>query len=589
MQKQKTRKKGLMRLLEIAGTKKWLLVISGFLAVLHSVMALVPYILVYYVIKELTSPHMSFDLIWQYMGWAVGAAVISYALLYASGMASHVAAFNILYELRKNLAEKISRLSIGFINQKSSGAIKKIISTDIERIENFVAHQISDFIKGLVIPIITLIYLIILDWRMGLISLIPFTLVIIMIPYAFINKKIKELTKECLDSQENMNGVIVEYVRAMPVVKIFNQTVDAFEGYRNSVMGFRDHVINYMKSTTPPYAVIMSFMSNNLLPILALGSWLYFDNRLELSTFLLFLILGVGYIKPLFVLSNLGGQLYLIVQGMGRIDEILFAKEIPQEEVEANIDHNSVSFNNVTFSYENGVKALNNVSFEIPEGSTTAFVGPSGAGKSTAAQLIARFWDVNDGEITIGGVDIKNIPIKQLYEKVSFVFQDAFLFQDTVYENIRMGMDVSKEQIIAAAKVAQCHEFIEKLPLGYETRIGEGGIHFSGGEQQRIMLARVILKNSPIIILDEATAFADPDNEAKIQKAFGEIMKGKTVIVIAHRLSTITNCDQIIVFEDALINNIGTHKQLLEKSPLYKNMWKAHIQAKDFELGGDVI
>lgn len=580
----KGRKKGLSRLLEIAGGKKKLLALSVILAALSSLLTLIPYILVYFIIKELTAPVVREDLIWKYIGWAAGAAVLCYLLLYASGIASHVAAFNILYELRKALADKISHLPLGFIQQRSIGAIKKILTDDVERIESFIAHQIPDFVKGMILPFLTIVYLFTVDWRLAAASLIPFVLVVILIPYSLIRKENKQLMKEYMDSQEKMNEVIIEFVRAMPVVKIFNQSVDAYERYRESVISFCDRVLYYLKKNMPANAVMISFISNNLLPVLAVGIWLYFEQKLELSTLLLFFILGVGYVKPLFALSTLGSQLYLVIQGVARMDEIFYAEEIPVTSTGEKPRDASIRFKDVSFRYQDSVTALDQVSFDIPAGSVTAFVGPSGAGKSTAAQLIARFWDVQEGQILIGGVDIRNIPMEKLYQMVSFVFQDSFLFHDTIYENIRMGMNVPREKVVAAAKAAQCHEFIERLPDGYDTRIGEGGVHLSGGEAQRIMLARVMLKNTPIIVLDEATAFADPDNEAKIQQAFSELMKGKTVIVIAHRLSTITNCDQIIVFHDSKVEAVGTHDELLNQSLLYKRMWQAHSRAKTFEL-----
>jgi ATP-binding cassette subfamily B protein IrtA len=584
---QPKRKTGLPRLLQLAGTMKPLLMLSAVLAVGNALLTLVPYLLVYWIIMELTAPAFNQTLVWQYLVWAAGAAILGYVFMYASSMASHVAAFNILYALRKKLAEKISRLPLGFVNRKSSGAVKKILSDDVERIEGFVAHHLPDFIKGVALPFITLIVLFVMDWRLALASLIPFALVLIIFPYFFINKKNKQRMKEYLDHQEKMSAVIVEYVRAMPVVKIFNQTTEAFGEYRESVLGFRDRVKSYMRSQAPPYAIIISFVSNNLLPVLAIGLWLYFDGSVELAVLLFFFILGVGYVKPLFALANIGSQLYLVVQGVGRMDEILYAEEVVEPEKPQTPDKYDVVFDQVTFAYdEQGLPALDQVSFTVPQGSVTAFVGPSGAGKSTAAQLLARFWDVQQGSIRIGGVDLREMSVEQLYRTVSFVFQDAFLFQDTIYENIRMGLDVTRDEVMAAAKAAQCHDLIMQLPEGYETRVGERGTHFSGGEQQRIMLARAVLRDAPILILDEATAFADPDNEAKIQAAFSALMKDKTVIVIAHRLSTIIDSDRIILFDDGKVQQIGTHDQLLETSSLYARMWDAHQRAKSFRLEG---
>ena len=581
---EKKPKNGIIRLLQIAGKRKYHLAVSGLLAVLHAALALVPYILVYYIIKELVHLPLNSALIKQYLLWAVVAAIGSYALLYASGMASHVAAFNILYVLRKQTAAKLGRLHLGFINSYSSGALKKIVTDDIERIESFIAHQIPDFVKGSTLPVVTIIYLFYVDWRLAAISFIPLLVLAVWMPMVFSSPYTKEMMKKYHQAQEDMNTGIVEFVRAMPVMKIFGQTADGFHQYSGTVNGYADMSDQWLQKSAPPFAVFMSFMSNATLPILALGTYLYLQNGISLSTFILFLILGVGYIKPVFALSNMGMQLTLINRGVQRMDEIL---QQPEQTDQANLpdfQDFSIEFKEVGFSYTDQSKVLDQVSFTIPEGSITAFVGPSGAGKSTAAQLVARFWDIQEGEIMIGGIPIHTIPVEVLMQKVSFVFQDSFMFQETIYENIRMGMDKSEAEITEAAQAAQCHRFINQLPRGYQTKFGEDGVHLSGGEQQRIQLARALLKNAPILILDEATAFSDPENEYLIQQAFGRLIQEKTVIVIAHRLSTITDADQVILFDKGSIVAKGTHHEILARSKRYSRMWNAHVRAKEFEI-----
>lgn len=577
----KKRKKGFSRLLQIAGKKKWLLTASSILAVIHSILSIIPYILVYYILSELLKQQLNQDEIWSLIIYSVLSVATAALVMYVSIVLSHIAAFNILYELRRKLSEKISKLPLGFLNQKSSGALKKIISDDIEKIELFIAHQLPDLIKGISLPVLVLIYLFTQNWILAVVSLIPVPVGMGLIIYSFKVYGEKE-RKQYFDSQEEMNGIIVEYIRGIPVVKIFNQTVESYKKYSETIFRFRDFVNDWIKRTSLPFSIWMSFMSNSLVLILSVGLYLYFGNSTTLPVLLLFFILGVGYLKPLFVLSNIGSQMYLISEGVDRIDKILYHPELPETEKSVKVSEFDIEFKNVSFAYDEKNNVLTDINIKIPQKSITALVGPSGAGKTTIARLIPRFWDVTSGAISIGGINIKSLKTDDLMEYVSFVFQENFMFQETIYENIRMGMDKTPEEIYAAAIAAQCHEFIINLPEKYNTKFGESGIHLSGGEQQRIQLARAILKDAPIIILDEATAFADPENELKIQQAFSKLIKDKTVIIIAHRLSTITDSEQIIVFDKGKINSAGTHKDLLEKSELYKNMWMAHTQAENF-------
>lgn len=583
MEENKKQKNGIARLLEIAGRKKGLLFLSGFLAVVHAILSLVPYILVFYIIKELTKETVDFSATRMYLMYAVIAAVVSMAMLYASGMASHIAAFNILYELRKFVADKVGKLPMGYLNNRNSGALKKILSDDVERIENFIAHQIPDFVKGIALPVITIIYLFTQDWRLAVVSLFPLLLLAVLIPVMYGGKN-KVMIQQYHQSLEDVNAGIVEYVRAMPVMKIFGQSAETFDKYGATVHRFSGFVVEWIKRETRIFSVFMSFISNATLPVLALGLYLYFQNGVTLATLLLFLILGVGYIKPLFALSNMSMQLSVISHGVQQMDDLL-RQDILEENTHIKQPENyGIRFENVDFAYEGDNWVLNNISFDIKEKSITALVGVSGAGKSTVGQLLARFWDVSKGSIKIGGIDIKEYPTEQLMQMVSFVFQDSFMFQQTMYENIKMGMDKSREEVENAAKAAQIHDLILSLPNGYDTLFGQSGVHLSGGEQQRFQLARAILKNAPILILDEATAFADPENEHKIQEAFSELIKDKTVIIIAHRLSTITEADKIILFDKGRISAQGKHNELLQNSELYGRMWNAHTRAKEFVI-----
>jgi len=571
------------RLLQIAGQRKGLLFTSCILAVLHSVLSLVPYALVFYIIKELTKRVPDFSLTYSYVSYAIGPILISMLAFFLSGVLSHIAAFNILYGLRKTLTNKVGVLPMGYLSYRNSGAFKKIISDDVERIETFVAHQIPDFVKAVALPLLTISYLFKEDWRLALISCLPLVVLALIMPL-MLGKKNQHLTEKYHHSLEELSSGIVEYVRAMPVMKIFQQSAETFEKYGKKVYTFHRFVSDWIRHSSAPFAILMSFASNAMLPVLALGLYLYFRQGVSLPTLLLFLILGTGYMRPLFVMSNMVMQLQLIEQGVQQIDAILTQPILPEGKTSEQPQNHDICFDQVSFAYEADRYVLEDISFTAKEGTITALVGPSGAGKSTVGQLLSRFWDVTKGRITIGGIDIREFPTEVLMRQVSFVFQDSFMFQQTMYENIRMGMDKTQDEVIAAAKAAQLHDFIMSLPQGYETRFGQSGVHLSGGEQQRFQLARAILKDAPILVLDEATAFADPENEHKIQEAFAQLIRGKTVLVIAHRLSTITTADQIIVFEKGHINAIGTHSELLEHSPLYKRMWDAHNRAKEWKL-----
>ncbi|MGJ1434213.1 ABC transporter ATP-binding protein [Sphingobacterium spiritivorum] len=579
----KAKKKGIVRLLEIAGKEKKLLIISGLLAILHALLSLVPYVLVFYIVRELTKDTVDFGSSGQYIRYAILTAVLSMAVLYISVIISHLAAFNILFELRKFMIAKIGKLPIGYLFNRSSGALRKILADDVERIETFIAHQIPDFVKGVTLPVVTILFLFTQDWRLALVSFIPLIILAIWIPRAYGGQN-KELIRNYHQSLEDMNAGIVEYVGAIPVMKIFGTSAETFEKYGNTVRRFNAFVGEWIKSSTPAFAVFISFVSNAMLPVLIAGLYLYFNHGVTLATLLLFLILGTGYIKPLFVLNNMGMQLSVINRGVEQLDELLDEDGLPENDVKQSPQTFELEFEHVSFAYDNKIPVLKDISFKIPENAVVALVGPSGAGKSTVGQLIARFWDIHSGSIRIGGINIKEYPTTQLMELVSFVFQDSFMFQQSMYENIRMGMDKTREEVMQAAKAAQIHEEILSLPEGYDTLFGQDGVHLSGGEQQRIQLARAILKNAPVLILDEATAFADPESEYKIQQAFSELIKDKTVLIIAHRLSTITDVDSILVFDKGNLTAEGTHEVLLQESELYQRMWSAHTRAREFVM-----
>jgi len=579
----KAKKSGILRLLELAGTRKKTLYLSGFFAIIYAVISMIPYILILFIVRELTQDSPNFGDIHTYLLYSWIALWVGILFLFTSSMLSHISAFGILFELRSTLSEKVGAMSMGSIGEKSSGVFKKILYDDVERIELFIAHQIPDFVKAIFLPIFTVIFLFTQDWRLALVSFFPFLILAIWLPILY-RKDQRELINQYHQSHEDMNAGIVEYVRAIPVMKIFGQNAETFEKYGNTVKNFHRFVVQWVSTQSGAFAVFMSFVSNCTLPILALGLYLYFWNGVTLSTLLVFLILWTGYMKHLFALSNMGMQLSMIDRWVQQIDALLETPILPESITPKTPKDFSLSFEDVSFSYDGRSETLKDISFCVPENSITALVGPSGAGKSTVWQLVARFYDVEDGSIQIGGVDIRDIPQAELMKMVSFVFQENFMFSKTLRDNISMGMNVTQEEIEQAAKKAQIHELITSLPDGYDTRFWEAGTHLSGGQEQRFQIARAIVKNAPILVLDEATAFCDPENEYLIQQALGELLHKKTVIIIAHRLSTITDVDQILVFDAGKISAKGTHTDLLSKSPLYKRMWDAHKRAGEFVI-----
>lgn len=570
--------------MELSGQKKGLLLVSSALAAIHALLTMIPYILIFYILKELLNGRIDETEIAPWLIWGFLAVILSGIAMYASAMASHIAAFNILYKLRLAITDKLGRLPMGYLGARSSGALKKIIADDVERIELFIAHSLPDTVRAVFLPFFILGYLFVMDYRLALISLLPLIALLVVFYTILGSRDGKTRAKKYHNSLEEMNAGIVEFVRAMPVMKIFGQTASAFARYSDTVKEYDHHMRGWTQLMAAPWGMIISFLSNALLPVLAFGLYLYFDGTLELPVFFLFLILGVGYIRPLFKLTTMTFEITMINRGVKRMDEILFEIE-EQKSGQTPIPQDfSLEFHNARFSYVHGIDVIKDLCFSVPQGTITALVGPSGSGKSTAGQLIARFYDLKSGSITIGGVNIKAFPIHDLMANVGFVFQDNMMFHQSIHDNILMGMEKTQKEVIAAAKAARCHDFIMRLPNGYETRIGDKGVHLSGGEQQRIQLARVILKDAPILILDEATAFSDPENEHLIMTAISELIQNKTVIIIAHRLSSITAVDQIVLLDDGYLQAVGTHDELLKGSKLYLKMWHAHKRAREFEI-----
>ena len=587
------KKTGIARLLEIAGEKRGLLVLSGIFSVLSALAQLVPFAAIYFIVEELlknaANPGLVDKSLIQFWGlWALISLVASLVFLYASTMASHVSAFRILYGLRLGLAEHLAKLPMGYHTRQSTGTIKKILEFSVEKIESFIAHQLPDFIAAAVTPVVMLTVMFSLDWRLALSCAVPIVAAFLLQMLSFLGKKGREDSRRYNDALEEMNATGVEYVRGMPAVKVFGMTVSSFLKFHNTIENYRVCAMNISRTYKSPYAVFFVLLSSLLSFILPVGVFILSgqpDNQAFALMLLLFLVLGPGLSLPVLKLLYLGGNLRQVSEGVERVDGIFAMQPVAQPETPGVPENYTVEFDTVRFSYDEQdaatrVDALTGVSFTAREKEMTALVGPSGSGKSTIANLIPRFWDVASGAIRIGGVDIRDMDTEKLMDAVSFVFQDVHLFYDTIEENIRMGRtDATKAQIVEAAKKACCHEFIKNLPQGYQTKIGEGGTYLSGGEAQRVSIARALLKDSPILVLDEATSFADPENEAKIQQGLSELIRGKTVIIIAHRLSTIREADQILVINEGQIVQRGRHDALAGQEGLYRRMWEAHIDA----------
>ena len=588
------RKTGLARLIEIAGTKRRLLIGAMLLAVITAIVQFVPIIAVYNILIELAEHALDPSLIdkayiwlWSYI--ALGAFFAFGVLTFASLMLSHIAAFNILYEIRMQLVQKMVRLPLGFFSRRASGELKKIMSDDVERIELFIAHHIPDIVTAVLFPLILVSYMFAVDWRLAIVVLAVLAMAFYVMGRMYTGKKIREVSKRYVETLGRMNASIVEYIRGIQVVKTFTESTNAYRKLNDDIKEYRKFANEVNVQYQPTYVGFLTILSSALLFIIPVAVWLFVGSA-SYATFvpvlLMFLFFGVAVFFPVLKLLWIGSFLNQNNMGVQKIDDILYMDEIEEPDIPRHPKDASVEFRNVSFAYDT-TPILKAISFISHPGTITALVGPSGAGKSTVAMLAARFWDVQSGEILIGGVPVKEIPTSVLMDNVAFVFQDNMLFFDTIEENIRMGNKTATfEEVARAACAAQCHEFIESLPNGYQTLVGEGGIYLSGGEAQRIALARAILKDSPIILLDEATAFADPENEGKILAAFSHLIKGKTVLVIAHRLSTITNADRILYVDKGVIAEQGTHEQLLALKGEYARMWETYNRAKRWTIGG---
>lgn len=593
MAEQKT-SKPTKRLFEYAENYKYLTIASWVLATVSAFIALVPFYYIWRLIKEVIRVSPDFDRAQNLSayGWcAVGSAVLA-MLIYMGGLiCSHLAAFHVQATMRSRLMRHIMSLPLGSMDEDGSGKVRKIINESSAATETYLAHQLPDKCVATATPIGLVVLLLVFDWRLGLLSLIPVVLGFAIMS-TMMGANMKKKMEEYQNALEEMSSEAVEYVRGIPVVKTFGQSVFSFKRFRDSIKKYEKWTIAYTKDLRVPMMGLTTAINSVFAILIAATFWLGGVKSGSVDgTFLLNLMFYI-IITPIITVTMTkmmyaGENVMIVEDALNRIDGLLEKKPLPQSVNPEKPQDASISFKNVSYRYDGASDdAIHNISLDIKSGEHIAFVGPSGGGKSTLAKLIARFADVNSGFIEIGGVNVKNIKASDLMNTVSFVFQDSELLKMSIFDNVRMGnKNAMREEVIEALHNAQCDDIIEKLPGGIDTVIGSKGTYLSGGETQRIAIARAMLKNAPILILDEATAFADPDNEAKVQAAFSKLSEGKTVIMIAHRLSSVTEVDRIYVLKNGQICQSGTHENLLSQDGLYAHMWKEFNKSVSWKVG----
>ncbi len=573
------RQSDLSRLLETAGSHRYLIYASWILSTVSALTALAPYYFIWKVMKEVleTAPDFGKAENLMHNGWMAVLSAAAALLIYIAGlMCSHMGAFRIATNLRLQIIGHIVKLSSGDLDKFGSGRLRKIVNESSAATETYLAHQLPDRYNAIVTSCGLLALLLVFDWRLGLLSLVP-VLLGFLIMMSMTGREMKRKMKEYQNALDDMSNEAVEYVRGIPVVKTFGQTIFSFKKFKESIDRYGKWVIAYTEQMRIP--MILYTAAVNGVFVLLIAGGLFFTRHGVDGEFLLNLVfyiiitpvISVTLTRIMFQSENA----MIVGDALQRIDSILTLKPLKEAENPCHPQDSSVEFDDVCFSYDGEKNVLKNISLVIPAGQTVAFVGPSGGGKTTLASMISRFYDPESGTVRIGGVNVRNIPKEELMNTVSFVFQNSRLIKASVLDNVRMGKpDATREEVMAALENAQCQDIIEKLPEGVDTVIGAKGVYLSGGERQRIAIARVMLKDTPIIILDEATAFADPDNETKVQAAFSKLSQGKTVIMIAHRLTTVTGADTICVIQDGRIVESGSSRELMKRDGLFARMWR---------------
>ena len=583
----------LSRLLTIAGSYRYLTYASWILSAISALIALVPYYFIWQVMREVleVAPDFSRAQNLTYNGWmAVMFAVIAVLVYIAGLMCSHLGAFRIATNLRLQSMNHIVKLPLGFAEHFGSGKLRKIVNESSAATETYLAHQLPDRANALATPCGLLVLLFVFDWRLGLLSLAP-VLLGFLIMMAMTGKEMQQKMKEYQNALDDMSNEAVEYVRGIPVVKTFGQTIFSFKKFKDSIDRYKVWVIAYTKQLRTPMMFYTAAI-NGVFVFLIAGALLFTQDQVT-TEFLLNLvfyiiitpIISVTLTRIMFQSENA----MIVDDALQRIDSVLNLEPLKETAHPMHPKDGSVELEQVHFSYNGEKDVLNGISISIPAGQTVAFVGPSGGGKTTLANLISRFFDPQSGTVRVGGVDVRDIPKEELMNTVSFVFQNSRLIKASIFENVRLGKpEATREEVMAALKNAQCDDILEKLPDGMDTVIGTKGVYLSGGEPQRIAIARVMLKNTPIIILDEATAFADPDNETRVQAAFSKLSQGKTVIMIAHRLSTVAGADRIYVVKDGQIAESGSSRELMERGGLFARMWQNYQTSIQWKVQKEV-
>ena len=579
-------------LMHYAGSNKYFSYAAIVLAVISAWIALIPFYDIWRIIREVLEvrPNFSEATNISRYGWqAVGFALLGMVFYIAALMCSHKAAFRVQANMRIDMMKHIMKLPLGYVEAEGTGKIRKIVTDSSSATENFLAHNLPDKAVSVATPIGLLVMMMVFDWRLGLISLIPAVIAFVLMGTLMMGPKMAEDMKQYQNALETMSAEAVEYVRGIPVVKTFGQTVFTFKRFKAAIDEYGKWTLGYTKNMLLPM-VAFTTAANGIFAALIIAAFKLTShgvtNDFILNLFFYVLITSVLTVT-LMKVAYAGESQMIVDDALNRMYEILETEPLSESKKNEKPQDSSITLDNVIFAYENSdVNAIDGINLSVKAGEHIALVGPSGGGKTTLASLIARFWDVKRGAVKIGGADVRNIPSDELMNYVSYVFQDSKLLKMSIMDNIRMGRpDATDEEVMQALRDAQCMDIIEKFPDGVNTMIGSKGIYVSGGECQRLSIARAFLKNAPVLILDEATAFADPDNERLVQQAFEKLSKDKTVIMIAHRLSTVTNADCIYVLADGKIAESGKHSELVAKNGIYSRMWNEYNKSVNWQVG----
>ena len=584
MMKEKEKKKSTLGwVMEFAGIDRKAYIFSVLMAIVSVLAGFAPYLFVANIVKALTEGEKELGFYLTQCGFISVCWLVNKIFHSISTTMSHKATFGVLAEIRRRLTKKMSRMPLGDVLEESSGSYKNIIIERVDSIETTLAHIIPEVISNCIVPVGIFIMMLKVDWRLALISLI--SLPVGMIFFSLMMVGAGESFNNTIVKTKALNDTAVEYINGIEVIKAFGKSKSSYEKFRVAAKEGADCFIEWMRRCNLWQNLAMTIMPAQLLTLLPFTGWFYLTGRVTGSDAMMLIILTLGLVSPFMIVAGYMDNMSKMGSIIGEVTAILEKRELNRPEIIKQLPYgNDIELNDVHFGYKDQ-EVLHGIDISIKEGTVNALVGPSGSGKSTIAKLIASFWDVDDGSITYGGVDVRDIPLAEYNKCIAYVSQDNYLFDETVMNNIRMGKPgAADEEVIAAAKACGCHKFIMGLEKGYDTVAGGAGGHLSGGERQRISIARAMLKNAPVVILDEATAYTDPENEALVQRSVAKLVQGKTLIVIAHRLSTIATADQIIVIDDGNIAASGTQDELLQFCPLYREMWEAHIASRDSEV-----